>query len=113
MPTADGMLHCRLHDKVVFELPAVHRFSGQHETVRIHIDPEKISFRRPGHPAASGREISGTVILTMAEGDRVRMVVNAGVPMVVLMDKAFYDQERPSVGETVLLKVDIDSILTD
>jgi hypothetical protein len=45
----------------------------------------------------------------MAEGEHTRVVVNIGVLMVVLMDRASYLHERPAIGETVTLRFAADA----
>jgi len=83
---------------------------------RVYIDPEKITLHRhrdhrdgrDGQEA--GTTLSGTVILLMAENDRIRVVVNIGLLLVVLMDRADYQQHPPAIGETVLLEVIAEAV---
>jgi hypothetical protein len=71
---------------------------------RVHIDPEKIMLSRIDDQGESNQRVTGTIVLLMAEGEKVRVVVNIGVLMVVLMDRLDYEHERPAIGETVALQ---------
>ena len=68
---------------------------------RVAIDPTRIRLRT-GAPAEPG-ECSGRVVLLMAEGVQIRVTVDIGVLVVVLLDPERYRQERPAVGDTVSL----------
>ena len=46
----------------------------------------------------------------MAEGEKIRVVVNIGVLMVVLMDRASYQHQRPAIGETMHLRFAPDAV---
>ena len=49
-------------------------------------------------------------MLIMAEGEKIRVVVNIGVLVVVLMEQASYQQQLPAVGETVMLRFASDAV---
>ncbi len=104
-PKDNGHLNCRLQGKVDIPLvippqglPSV----GGHG--RVYVDPEKILLSRPDDPEKSAHEITGTVVLIMAENDKIRVVVNIGVQIVVLMEHTSYHRQRPAIGETVALR---------
>ena len=73
---------------------------------RVSIQPETILLHRlvPQHSPAA-HWLKGQVVLVMAEGEKVRVVVNAGVLMVVLMDAADYRHKAPQIGEQVALEI--------
>ncbi|WP_306547340.1 TOBE domain-containing protein, partial [Desulfobulbus sp.] len=77
---------------------------------RLHINPEKITLCRPDAPPKSGLDIVGTVVLAMAEGDKIRVVVNIGVLLAALMDRASYQQCAPQIGATVRVRFAADAI---
>ena len=71
---------------------------------RIFIDPERISLNTVNAP------LKGELILTMAEGEKVRLVVSAGIPLTILMTKEQYRQQRPTVGETVQFAIPAEAL---
>jgi len=83
---------------------------------RVYIDPEKIALHRhrdrrdDRDRLEAGSTLSGTVILLMTENDRIRVVVNIGVLLVVLMDRADYQKHPPAIGETVRLEVIAEAV---
>lgn len=73
------------------------------EKERVFIDPEKIDIvKKKGAVAADG-SLLGRVIQLTAEGDKVRVVVNAGLMFSVLLDFACYRTRHLGVGEEVFL----------
>jgi len=97
-------LRCILHNKV--EIPLAIRSSELPQPTfnrRIYIDPEQITLHRAANQQQFKQGVTGTIVLIMAEGGKIRVVVNIGVLMVVLMDRASYQQEQPAIGEKVLL----------
>lgn len=73
---------------------------------RVSIQPETILLHRlaPQQPPAA-HWLKGQVVLVMAEGEKIRVVVNVGVLMVVLMDAAAYRHNAPQIGEQVALEI--------
>ena len=105
----DGQLHCTLHGKVQIPFSTPQPGYRPANYSRIYIDPEKIRLSRTdGHQ--SGQGLTGTIMLVMAEGEKIRVVVYIGVLMVVLMDRTSYLQERPAIGDTVALHLPADAI---
>jgi tungstate transport system ATP-binding protein len=99
-------LHCNLHNKVKFSLPFSREWKvvEKNPTDRLYISPEKINFRRPAGEAPTTEDIPGTVLLVMVEGQKIRMTVDTGVRITVMMDKDLYLRERPLIGETLYLQ---------
>lgn len=108
----DGQHRCTLQGRV--ELPLAGPLHGttvrSTGTRRIHLDPEKIRLSRSGAHQSHGRFVAGKVILLIAEGEKIRMVVDIGVMLVVLMEGSDYQQERPAIGETVTLQMAPDAV---
>ncbi len=107
----DGQHRCTLQGRV--ELPLTGALLGTTVpscTRRIHLDPEKIRLSRISAPHLPERAIAGKVILLMAEGEKIRVVVDIGVLLVVLMERSDYRQERPAIGEIVSLQMAPDAV---
>lgn len=79
-------------------------------TGRMHIAPEQITLERHELQPRTGSTMTGTIILLMTEGEKIRVVVNVGVLMVVLIDQARYAELRPVIGETICLRFEADAI---
>jgi len=111
LPQADGHLRCRLRDGVEIAAPSQADLTAA-TLVRVAIDPHRISLDRIEPAASPGEEhpISGTILLIMAEGEHIRLVVNVGVPVVVLMDRTGYGALRPAIGETMRLRFGADAL---
>ncbi len=96
---------CRLSDRAVFELPAL-ATGLEPGRQRIFIDPAGIDLVREGG-SLSGRSglLQGRVMQLMDQGNRIRMVVDIGVMLVVYLDFEKYLARPPRVGGRVLLRV--------
>jgi len=107
--SGNGDLRCTLQGRV--EIPSPSPPACQPTgSGRIYIDPEKISLSRIDDQGKSNQGVTGTIVLLMAEGEKIRVVVNIGVLMVVLMDRSSYREKHPLVGETVALRLSADAI---
>ena len=90
-----------LHGQAAIPLTALPAGLQPGQAGRVAIDPTRIRLRTgdPTDPA----ECSGRVVLLMAEGVQIRVTMDIGVLVVVLLDPERYRQERPAVGDTVSL----------
>lgn len=77
---------------------------------RVYIDPEKIRLSHVDDQQDCDPGVGGTVVLIMAEGEKIRVVVHIGVLIVVLMDRFSYQGVRPAVGDAVTLHLPTDAI---
>ncbi len=102
-PMKDGLLRCTLQGRVEIPFTIPPGSSVPSSNARVYIDPEKISLKRPSEVGSPIHGVTGTIVLIMAEGEKIRVVLNIGVLIVVLMDSVSYQQERPAVGDTTSL----------
>ncbi len=109
MDSADNQVLCRLHDSVNLLLPAGERGLEPGKR-RILIDPEKIALlqNEPG-PETPGI-LHGKVVQLMADNDRIRMVVNVGVMITVLLENHSYHKLCPVIGDRVWLQVQVGAV---
>jgi tungstate transport system ATP-binding protein len=110
LPGENGCLRCTLHGRAEIALPMPRSGSQRARSGRVYIDPEKITLRRTDDSGSSDQGVTGTIVLIMAEGEKIRVVVNIGVLMVVLMDRTSYQRERPAIGETMSLRFEPDAV---
>ena len=93
---------CVLRGRIAIALPEW-PCDRQPGDLRIHIDPRTIGLRRADTHQPAGESHTGTVLLIMAEGTDIRVLVDIGVLVTVLMDQAAYRREHPHIGDTVQL----------
>ena len=97
-----------LHGQAAIPLTALPAGLQPGQAGRVAIDPTRIRLRTgdPTDPA----ECSGRVVLLMAEGAQIRVTVDIGVLVVVLLDRERYRAQRPAVRDTVSLGFAADSL---
>jgi tungstate transport system ATP-binding protein len=109
LPGENGSLRCTLHGRVVIPFATPLSANQLTSSGRVYIDPEKITLSRADDLHAN-EGVMGTIVLIMAEGEKIRVVVNIGVLMVVLMDRASYQHQHPAIGETMHLRFAPDAV---
>jgi tungstate transport system ATP-binding protein len=98
-----GLPVCILQNRVEIPLPDWPQDRQPDQTLRVQIDPRTITLHRTDNKKPVGEEPVGTVLLIMAEGPNIRVLVNIGVLVTVIMDQAAYRRECPQIGDTVRL----------
>ena len=97
-----------LHGQAAIPLTALPAGLQSGQSGRVAIDPTRIRLRT-GDPTEP-TECPGRVVLLMAEGAQIRVTVDIGVLVVVLLDRERYRAQRPAVGDTVSLGFAADSL---
>jgi len=97
---SSGNLHCAIHDKISLQIPQKN-INTAIRRVRVVIDPEKINLMDIDDKACELNPIRGRVIQVMAENSKIRLVVDAGINIALLIPQKKYEQTRPLVGELV------------
>jgi tungstate transport system ATP-binding protein len=110
VPGENGCLRCDLHGRVEIALPMPRSGFQRARSGRVYIDPEKITLSRTVDSGGSNQDVTGTIVLIMAEGEKIRVVVNVGVLMVVLMDRTSYQHQGPAIGEMMSLRFESDAV---
>ena len=98
-----GQPVCVIHDRL--HLPLDRDQLTENNTVRVLIDPEKIDLAGSSENSAHSNGNHGSVVQIMQENGKIRLVVDAGVWIALLMPKARYDEARPRVGDRVGLEI--------
>ncbi|MDM8543165.1 ABC transporter ATP-binding protein [Desulfococcaceae bacterium HSG9] len=103
----NGHVRCRLNHDVSLSATLPATYSGNGRT-RIFIDPHQIisesGVRNPESeikPQKSSNKLQGKVHQIIRENKDIRMVVDSGVWLTMIMSESVYRQNRPSVGDTV------------
>jgi tungstate transport system ATP-binding protein len=104
-----GQPLCVIHDK--FRLPLDHDLIlRKNDTIRVLIDPEKIELVKAGENFANSNHARGRVVQIMEENGNIRIVIDAGIWIALLMPKVRYDEIRPSVGDHVGIDIPPDAV---
>jgi tungstate transport system ATP-binding protein len=105
-----GQKICLLQQKIPFSLPGfVPEAEGR--DYRVYLNPDKIKLVQGGQQVQQRRGVLfGTINLMMAEGEKVRLIVNAGVMVTVLLPVDEYAQLRLAIGDAVTLKLKPDAV---
>jgi len=101
--SSTGHPMCLLQNRVEVSLAAWPQDQQPDQVLRVRIDPHTIALRRADNLEPAVGESVGTVILAMAEGANIRVLVNIGILVTVIMDQASYRRECPQIGDTVQL----------
>ena len=95
---------CVIHERIRLPIDR-DQIRGKNQTVRVLIDPQKIDLVRPGEDNSDSNCTYGRVVQIMEENGNIRIVVDAGVWIALLVPKVRYDEIRPSVGDHVELHI--------
>ncbi|PID72302.1 MAG: hypothetical protein CSB34_02985 [Desulfobulbus propionicus] len=105
-----GKKVCLLQQKVPVTFPG-HIPEGVKKESRVYINPERIKLTRNEDGAQPKPGVlSGTIVLLMVEGQKVRIAVNTGVLITVIIPLQRYREQRLAVGDRVELRLLADTI---
>jgi len=107
--SADNQVMCRLQNSVNLLLPAG-KNGLEPGKRRICIDPEKIVLLQDEPGPETVGILQGKVVQLMAGNDRIRMVVNVGVMMTVLLGHDSYRELCPVIGDRVWLLMEAGAV---
>jgi tungstate transport system ATP-binding protein len=95
-----GQPQCVIQDKMHLSIGADQAIKNR-QTVSVFIDPEKIDVRNPSEDPAAPNELRGRVVQIIEENGKVRIVVDTGIWMALLISKKHYQKIGLLVGETI------------
>ncbi|MDD2465704.1 MAG: ATP-binding cassette domain-containing protein [Desulfobulbus sp.] len=99
-----------LHGVLELAFPGQKMVLGSNTSGRISISPEKILLVPAEEPCVENHaRLHGRVVLTMEEGESIRVVVDVGVLMVVLMQNHAYQNKPPLIGSQISLSIPGDA----
>lgn len=78
--------------------------------IRIVIDPEKLSLSKPGEDPPNDNSAVGKVVQVGEEKEKIRLVVDLGIPVTLITSKQAYQTLQPPVGDRVEVIFPPDSI---
>jgi len=96
----EGQAQCCLNHDVSLSATLPETYSGNGRT-RIFIDPRQITPHSAMKPQPSSNRLKGQVHQIIRENRDIRMVVDSGVWLTMIMPESVYREKRISVGDTV------------
>jgi tungstate transport system ATP-binding protein len=104
-----GLPQCAIQDKLHLAI-MVNQIPENRSTVSVFIDPERITPVEPSEDPSITNELQGRVVQLIAENGKVRIVVDAGVWLALLISKKRYQKFGFMVGETIGLSIPPEAI---
>ncbi|MGW8192739.1 MAG: energy-coupling factor ABC transporter ATP-binding protein [Desulforhopalus sp.] len=100
---------CQLTGQLFLKLPD-HLFSDTKETVRINVDPFSIVLNPDGCSDADGNIVAGHIVELRQDSGRIRLTVNIGVKLVLVLSVKQYRSLRPCIGDRARLFIPNEAI---
>ena len=104
-----GQPQCAIQDKMHLSI-GVDQILKNRKAVSVFIDPAKIAVRKSSEDPAAVNEMQGRVVQIIAENGKVRIVVDAGIWIALLISKKRYQKIGIMVGETIGLSIPPEAI---
>ncbi len=106
-----GQPRCVIQDKIHLSIPG-DQIIEKRQAVSVFIDPEKIVPLKPSKDKdlSNTKELQGRVVQMIEENGKVRIVVDAGVWVALLISKKRYQKFGFMVGETIDLSIPPEAI---
>jgi len=104
-----GNRQCVIGDKVRLTI-LPDRLIDNKKQVRVFINPEEITIGKTAGDSTLGNNFQGRVVQVAAENGLIRVVIDAGILIAVLMAPKKYNQTRPMVGESVNVSIPPEAV---
>ena len=99
-----GQPQCVIHDKIHLSV-SEDRIPEKDVAVSVFIDPERITPLKLLEKPVTANELQGRIVQIIEENGKVRIVVDAGVWIALLISKECYQKGGFMVGETIGLGI--------
>lgn len=93
----EGLL-CQLTGQLFLKLP-MHIFPGNVNVAKLHIDPNLIIFNPQMTDPAEGNLLSGHITELSQDSGRIRVVIDVGVKLALVLSMEQYRLEKPGIGD--------------
>jgi len=104
-----GRHECVIQDKI--HLPVKQdRVLENREVVSVFIDPEKVVPQRAPEDTGVADKIKGRVVQVSEENGKIRIIIDAGAWIALLVSKKSYQQNSLMVGESIGLTIPPEAI---
>ena len=102
---ADGWARCAVQN-----IARISVSSDRSGKVRVLIDPEKLTLTEAGDENSGKNILAGNVVQTTDEKNKIRIVVDLGIWLTLLMPRDTYNKRRPLIGERVGVAIPPESV---
>jgi tungstate transport system ATP-binding protein len=102
--TESGTHQCIIGDAVYLTIKRS-VLKDKKRQVRVFINPEQIVVGRIAEDIQGFNNLQGRVVQVSAENGRIRVVIEAGILIAVLMPPEKYNQTRPMIGESINVSI--------
>ena len=96
----DGGYRCVVQDKISF-LISPNQTGPRNKSVRLVVDPAQIKLIGYQDDACGASRLQGKLVRAAAQNSKIRLVVDIGLFITLLIPRKNYEQFRPLVGEVV------------
>ena len=103
----DGFL-CQLTGQLFLKLP-MHIFPDNVKVAKLHIDPNRIIFNPKVTNPEQGNLLSGHITDLSQDSGRIRVVIDVGVKLALVLSMEQYRLEKPGIGEKAQVFVPHDA----
>jgi len=104
-PAPQGQVECAVQGAICLTLPASVCSNGDEIRQRLLIDPTQLSLTEDEDSDATTNRFKGRVIQLAEEKGQVRVVVDVGIWLHLLLDPSSYRRNPPLVGDTICVSV--------
>jgi tungstate transport system ATP-binding protein len=91
-------INCQLTGQLFLKLPA-HIFPAKVPVAKVHIDPNHVVFNPKTTNPAEGNLLSGHITDLSQDSGRIRVVIDVGVKMTLVLSMEQYRLEKPGIGD--------------
>ena len=100
---------CRIRENISLALTQLPS-DVRNESVRIFIDPEMIVPSGMTEMQGDSNQLQGRLVQIMSENGKIRMVVDVGLRLTLLISQDYYKKTRPLVGDNMGIYIPPDAI---
>jgi len=108
-PTLQGQVECAVPGSICLTLPAS-AYCGGTRQQRILIEPARLSLVDAATPNPNANRFEGRIIQLSEEKGQIRIVVDVGIWLHLLMEPDAYRRSPPLVGETVAVSIPPEAV---
>jgi tungstate transport system ATP-binding protein len=99
-PDGAGRQHCVIQDKISFSI-SQNNAGPSNKNVRLVVDPARIKLVGYLDEACDASRLQGKLVRVAAQNSKIRLVVDVGLFITLIIPRKDYEQFRPLVGDLV------------
>ena len=107
----DTSLTCQLTGQLILVLPS-RIIPANVDSTKLHIDPRGIRLHLNGDERSDGCQVNGLITSLLQDNGGVRVCVDIGVTLIMVLPMKEYQVQRPCIGDTVRLFIPHEVIVS-